>query len=379
MRIAFLGQKGVVLAKTAGGVERHVAGLARVLAERGHSVLVYARKWYGPPSKEWLACGARVRFIPTIYTKHLEAIVHTVLCTLDVLFRRVDVVHYHGVGPALLAWIPRLLRPDIRVVVTFHAQDRYHQRWGFFARTVLHIGEWMACRAPHATITVSHGMQLLVRKTYGCSADFIPSGATIKEHVSGQTLVPLHIVPGEYVLSVGRLLPVKGLHHLIKAFRRVRTAKQLLIVGAPAEEGYLERLQSLAKGDTRIRFLGQKDGAVLDALYAHAAVFCQPSESEGLPLTVLEAMSFATPVLVSDIPGNREAIAHAGFTFANGDVDDLVEQLEYVLQHPSLAQAVGREEREVIRRQFDWAVIGQKIEAVYNRIRIYRSQKNTRL
>lgn len=368
MRIAFIGQKGVVLRKTAGGVERHVAELAYALAERGHEVTAYSRKWYGRPDAVWLASGARVRFLPTIYTKHLEAIVHTVLCTIDVLFRRVDIVHYHGVGPAILSWVPRLLKPSARVVVTFHAQDRYHQKWGPISRGVLHVGEWMACRVPHATITVSHGMQTLVKKLYGCRADYIPSGTRIKEHVSPRWLAPLHLAPWEYVLTVGRLLPVKGIHYLIRAFREVRTNKQLVIVGAVAEKGYREELERLAQGDDRIRFLGQKHGEELDSIFAHAAVFCQPSDSEGLPLTVLEAMSFGVPVLGSDIPGNREAMAHTGFTFARADVADLTVQLGAVLTHGDMARAAGAEGKTIIAREYNWHTIAAKVESVYQRV-----------
>jgi glycosyltransferase involved in cell wall biosynthesis len=310
-----------------------------------------------------------VRFLPTVYTKHLEAIVHTLLCTVDVLFRRVDVVHYHGVGPALLAWVPRLLKPRARVVVTFHAQDRFHQKWGPLSRLALHVGEWMACHAPHATITVSHGMQTLVQKEYGCRAAYIPSGATVKEGVSARALVPLHLSPRGYVLAVGRLLPVKGYHHLVRAFREVRTDKQLVIVGAPAEPGYREELERLAQGDARIRFLGQKSGEELDTLYAHAAVFCQPSESEGLPLAVLEAMSFGLPVLVSDIPGNMEAIARTGFTFINRDVADLAAQLQYLVVHEAAAQAAGAESKRMMVRDYDWSALAAKVEAVYTRLR----------
>ncbi|MEK7094874.1 MAG: glycosyltransferase family 4 protein, partial [Patescibacteria group bacterium] len=263
MRIAFVGQKCLGVGKGSGGVERHVGELASRLALRGHSVVVFARKRYAVGQATDKVNGLRIIFVPTIYTKHLEAITHTFFSTLRCLFMRLDVIHFQGVGPALLSWMPRIFRPRIVVVVTFHSQDRYHLKWGVFARLILHIGEWMACKIPHATIVVSHGMQVLVRREYGAHAVFIPNGALLKSVYTTRELGALGLKPKEYILTVGRLLPVKGIHYLIPAYRRVKTTMPLIIVGAPAESGYLEHLKSLTKGDARIRFVGYKIGQAL--------------------------------------------------------------------------------------------------------------------
>lgn len=369
MRIAFLGQKSLILGKKGGGIETHVANLAPRLVARGHEVTAYARKRYSEEHPTYHE-GVRVRYLPTIYAKNLEAIVHTFLATMDICFRKVDVIHYHGVGPALMCWIPRLLRPRVTVVATFHAQDQYHQKWSWFARFMLRLGERATCKIPHATITVSHGLQVVCRDEYDSEAVFIPNGADRKTVRKQDQLVQFGLSKGEYILTVGRLLPVKGIHHLIKAFRRTKTRKQLAVVGAPAlGDGYLDELKALAKGDDRVQFLGFQSGDTLEQLFAHAYLYCQPSESEGLPLTVLEAMSFGTAVLVSEIPGNLEAIHRAGFTFENKDVDDLTQQLQHLFKHPDEVTRARGDVKRVVEKHFAWDRIVERTLEVYRSAR----------
>ncbi len=369
MKIAFIGQKSVILGAKGGGIETHVAELSKRLAESGNEVTVYARRRYSEKHPTFLG-GVRVRYVPTVYRKNWEAIIHTLLCTIDVLRRPVDVIHYQAVGPALLCWIPRLLRPRVTVIVTFHAQDRFHQKWSRFAQWMLHAGEWIACHVPHATITVSHGLQVMCRDTYHSEAIFIPNGADTKSVRSQHELSRLGLKPNEYVLTVGRLLRVKGIHHLIRAFRAVKTDKRLVVVGPAAlNDGYVEELQALAKGDARIQFVGFVTGVPLAELYAHAYLYVQPSESEGLPLTVLEAMSYGTVVLVSDIPGNLEAIHRAGFTFTNKDVEDLTAQLQHLVSHSTEVRGAAADMRRVIDRHFSWDRIVEQTEEVYRSAR----------
>ncbi|HBU27679.1 TPA: hypothetical protein DEB00_01005 [Candidatus Uhrbacteria bacterium] len=369
MRIAFLGQKSLVLGKKGGGIETHVANLATRLVLRGQDVTVYARRRYSTEHPAYFE-GVHVRYLPTLYTKNLEAIIHTLLATIDVCFRNVDVIHYQGVGPALLCWIPRLLRPRVTVVATFHAQDRFHQKWGWIGQLALRAGEWMACHAPHVTITVSHGLQIVCRDLYKTEAVFIPSGADRQTIRKQDMLVAFDVKKDEYILTVGRLFKVKGIHHLIQAFRRVKTTKRLVIVGAPAlYDTYLDQLHVLAKGDPRILFLGFQTGSTLAQLYAHAYLYCQPSESEGLPLTVLEAMAFGTAVLVSDIPGNLEAIHRAGFTFENKDVEDLVQQLQHLVDHPEEIKRAQRNVKRVVADHFAWDRIVERTLEVYRSAR----------
>jgi glycosyltransferase involved in cell wall biosynthesis len=372
MRIAFIGQKGIGIGEKGGGVETHVTMLATLLAERGHEVTAYARPKYQTARAPE---GVRLRLIPTIYRKNLEAIVHSFLCTLDALFRRYDIIHYHGVGPATLSFLPRLLRPDMRVVVTFHSQDRFHAKWGSFAKTYLHFGEWAACTFPHATIAVSHAIQVEAREAYHRQAVYIPNGATLEIVKADDQVKRFGLTDGKYLLNVSRFVPHKGQLLLVKAFQALKArggagGMTLVLVGAPSyTDDYWKEVHAAADGDTDIRFLGFQSGEALRQLFAHAYLFVLPSSSEGLSVTVLESMSFGTPVLVSDIPENLETIRRAGFSFRNGDAADLADKLGELVRHPPLVAQAGAQVRETVRRHFSWPAIVEQTEALYRSVR----------
>lgn len=369
MRIAFIGQKSLVLGDGGGGVEKHVAALATRFVQLGHQVTVYARRRYTDAHPRYVQ-GVRVFYPWTWHRKNTEAIIHVFFATLDALFRRVDVIHYHGVGPALLCWLPRLLRPRTTIIVTFHSLDRLHNKWGMLARIMLRTGEWIACKIPHGTITVSHRMQVYCRDTYGAETVFIPNGAIRNVVRKQDKLRQFDLKRGEYILSVGRIVPVKGLHYLIQAFRRVKTEKKLALVGAAGfPESYRQKLLKLAAGDRRIQFLGFQSGEHLEQLFTHAYLFCNSSESEGLPLAVLDAMGHGTTVLASDIPGNLEAMRHTGFTFENKDIEDLAEQLQHLIDHPEEVKREAARMRDIIERYFNWDRIAEQTVEVYRSLR----------
>lgn len=365
MRIAMIGQKGVVVGERGGGVERHVAELSRRLVRAGHDVTVYARSKYDPEMPE-TNHGVRLIYLPTIYSKNLEAILHTFVSTIHALRGDYDIIHYHGVGPATLAWIPRLFARTSTIVITFHSQDRFHKKWGFLARLYLTFGEWAAVRFGHFCITVSHVLQVYCREQLGRETVYIPNGAEMKHVERSDELERFGLSPQSYILNVGRLVPQKGIHLLIEAFKAVDTQKQLVIVGAPSfSQGYYQQLRDGAHGDDRIHFLGYQEGDTLDQLYAHAYFYVHPSESEGLPLTVLEAMSYGLTPLVSDIPANLEVLHHAGFTFPSGNMKALTYALVRLLDHPQMVQDQAEEVRAVVEVEFNWDMIAQHTEAVY--------------
>jgi glycosyltransferase involved in cell wall biosynthesis len=369
MRIAMIGQKGFDVGDRGGGVEQHVSQIAIRLAEAGHDVTVYARSRYGQTSDERVS----IRYLPTIYRKNVEAIIHTFLCSIDALFRPYDIVHYHGVGPATLSWIPRLFKRKARTVVTFHSQDRYHQKWGRVARFYLWFGEWASVWFPHASIAVSHYIQVYARTKLHRQIIYVPNGANVQTLRSFDELEALDLTPQGYVLSVSRLEPHKGQWYLIEAFKRLEQdypevvhGLSLVIVGAAGYgSDYEEELKRHARGSQRILFLGFQSGETLKQLYAHARLFVHASEAEGLPIVVLEAMGFGAPVLVSDIPENLEVIHHSGFTFETKNVSDLMDQLRTLLPDEQALETAGRTGQQMINDQFSWELITQKLEGVY--------------
>jgi len=365
MKIAFIGQKALGVDSRGGGIERHVTEISTRLVKRGHDVTVYARRAYLPEKPKEFQ-GVKIVYIPTIYTKNLEAIVHTFFSTVHALTKPYDIYHYHGVGPATLAWIPRLLKPNANVIVTFHSQDRFHKKWGWFARTYLHFGEWASVWFPHACIAVSHVIQVYARNVYKRQIIYIPNGAEVQEVKSDHLLARFGLKSGEYLVNIGRIVPQKGLQYLIGAYQKIETNKKLVIVGTSSfSERYAKEMQRLASGNPNILFLGHQTGELLRQLFGNAYLFVQPSESEGLSIVVLEAMSYGSAVLVSDIPENLEAIKNTGFTFVNRDIDDLAMRLRQLLQHPELVEKMGKDAKEVVRKQFNWEVVTDHIEGVY--------------
>lgn len=375
MRIAMIGQKGIQTGERGGGVERHVEEIGKRLVLGHHDVFVYARP-RAMPGKGAKIEGMHIVYLPTIYTKNLEAITHTFLATIHALFGSYDIIHYHGVGPATLAWIPRLLLRRTRIVVTFHSQDRFHAKWSLFAKGYLYFGEWAAVHFPHACIAVSHTLQVFCRERFGREVVYIPNGAEIRRVVSSEHLAEFGLEPGGYILNVGRIVAHKGLTDLIAAYEvlcgkfRGRVLPKLVIVGAPSfTDDYFRLLKRQAAGNPQIRFLGFQKGEKLAELFSHAKLYVHPSEAEGLPLVVLEAMSYGLPVLVSDIPENLEAIHQAGCSFRKKDIEDLVEKLETLLSDEKRLALISARSREVVKAQFNWDVIVEHTQEVYRTVR----------
>lgn len=367
MKIAMIGSKG--MPARSGGVERHVEAVATRLAKAGHEVLVYTRPWYAGKKLEignWKLVvawrGVQLITLPSIVTKHCDAISHTLMASLDVLRRDVDVVHYHGIGPSLLLWIPKLFS-RATVVATFHCQDYHHQKWNGFARLMLRAGEWMACTVADETIVVSRELERYVWSAYQRHATYIPNGVTAVTRVSARTLKRWNLTRGSYIVYIGRLVRHKGVHTLIEAYRGLiqNTKIQnlnanlplLVIVGAGANTPeYEAELKRIAKG-LPIRFVGEQTGEALAALTQHARVLVHPSISEGMSLLLLEAMAAGTPVLASNIPENREVLGRSGTSFVADDVHDASRKLQWCLAHPKTMTRRARIATR-ISREYNW-------------------------
>ncbi len=371
MKIAFIGQKGIPA--HSGGVEKHVEKIATRLAAFGHEVTVYTRPHYTASNLKTFQ-GVTLISLPSITTKHLDAISHTLVATLHALFSDYDVIHFQSIGPSILSFLPRIFRPNVRVISTFHSQDYFHQKWGAFAKRCLKAGEFFTCRVPEKTITVSQSLALYAKRVYGREAVYIPNGAEIEFESDASSLSSCGLRPKRYILSVSRLVAHKGIHYLIKAFQdlqhtgKLPNGTKLAIVGTHANtEEYEKYLHLLAGQDSNILFLGEQHGKVLNALFSHAALFVQPSEDEGLSLALLEAMAHGLCPLVSDIPANVEAIGvDAGVTFPVRDVNRLRDQLAFLLNRPEILQEIGERAKERIEDEYSWDAIARRTESVYH-------------
>lgn len=359
MKIAFIGQKGIP-AKN-GGVERHVQFLSVQLKNLGHEVLVYNRRGYTPVKLKDFD-GVQLLYKPFINQKNLANITHTFFSSLDVLRRRPDIIHYHGVGPSLLLWLPKVFCPRAKLVATLHSFDYDNEKWSRFAKLMLRLGEKMMFKLADAVIVLTPTTQEYARKKYGRECFLIPNGTELGREQAETALKFWGLSKGSYIFSASRLIKLKGLQYLIPVFKRLKTDKKLVIAG---DGEYEAKLKELAADDARIIFIGNQDGDALRQLYANAYLFAQTSEMEGLSLSLLEAMGHGSACLASDIPGNREALADTGFFFRSRDERDLEVKLNYILEHPEEAQVKALAAYERACREYDWRQVAAKTLASY--------------
>ncbi|MFA6197583.1 MAG: glycosyltransferase family 4 protein [Patescibacteria group bacterium] len=373
MKIAMIGQKG--MPAIYGGVERHVEELSLELVKRGHDVTVYTRRYYTAASRKNYR-GIKLVSLPTLHTKHFDAITHTFLSTWHAMWHGYDVIHYHSVGPSLLSFLPRLFSPRTKVIATFHSMDRLHQKWGIFARTMLRLGEIASLYFPHQTIVVSRQLRDYCRRTYGRQTTYIPNGVSheFTRPVAADIIKRKYgLRKGGYILTVSRIIPPKGLHHLISAYRQLNTDKRLVIVGGSVHtDRYLQQLHDQAKQDRRILFTGFQNGRILAELYSNAYLYVLPSEIEGMPLSLLEAAGFGRCTVVSNIPANVAVLrSHGhdfGIMFRNKNSKDLARKLDMLLERPALTRSLGQLARELVRAKFNWRHIATDTERIYSAV-----------
>lgn len=369
LRVAMLGLRAPW--GTEGGVEMSVAALAPRLAALGCEVTVYCRRRYnaaGPGTVE----GVHLVDVGTLYTKHLEAIVHTGLA-MPAAITGADLVHIHATGPALLAWMPRLA--GRATVVTVHGLDWQRDKWGGPASAVLRAGAWSSARFPHRVIVVGRHLQDHYREVYGVEASFVPNGVGAIEAPPLEAGQVPGLEAGRYLVFLGRLVPEKGLERLVAAWGAARVDMPLVVVGGDAySKDFAARLR--ASAPPGLIFPGPRYGAARDALLTHARAFVYPSRVEGMPLAALEAMAAGLPVFLSDIPPHREILIGDGCAPASGlmRAGPGWRVPEHAWEEALRAaaglsderrEAAGQEARALVRARFGWDEVARRTLEVY--------------
>ncbi|MBJ6724262.1 glycosyltransferase family 4 protein [Geomesophilobacter sediminis] len=359
MRIAFIAVKGMPLG---GGIEKVTEEIGSRLVGRGHEVIVYAGRMSG--SRDGIYHGMRVKTVPAIRTRALYKLSICLLATLDVVLReKVDLIHFHAIGPSLFSLFPRLF--GIPTVVQVHGIERKRDKWGVAGRLCLALAE-LSVYFPNRVTAVSRVLQRYFGELYHRGVSYIPNGVSVDPPRPPAWLVEQGIAPRRYVLFVARTVEEKGAHFLIEAFRKLDTDFQLVIAGDdPHGARYQERLHRLAQGDPRILFTGFVTGEPLAELFSNAYLFCLPSTIEGLPLSLLEAMGYGNCCLVSDIPENLEAAGDAGCSFKNRDPEDLRRVLAGLIARPDRAAALRERAANRARHDFGWEGVTAQMEALY--------------
>jgi glycosyltransferase involved in cell wall biosynthesis len=372
MRIAMIGLRGVPA--LSGGIERVVEELGRALAARGHDVTVYGRSNYVKHPEPTFA-GMRLRVLPTIGTKHLDAIVHTSLATADAL-TGYDVLHYHAQGPGLLAAVPRAVGRTA-IVQTVHGLDWQRAKWGRFASSVLRVGEIASTRIPHEVIVPSQALATYYRERHGKDVAVIPNPFhAITLRPPSAIAERFGLEPRRYVLFVGRLTPEKQVHVLLRAYRRVRTDERLVIVGGSSfTDSYVSELEALAAADERVIMTGELHGEMLEELFSNARAFASPSALESFNVTLVEAISAGLPIVASAIEPHVELLNPLGpgaRLHQVGDEEGLAAAIGKAIEDGADARgAVARYRKELLERFSPDRVAGLT-EDVYERARQLR-------
>jgi len=361
MKIFVTGTRGIP--DIPGGVEKHCQELYPLIVQAGHDVILATRTPY-VSRKEQSWQGVQLCHIFAPRKKSLEAIVHTFLAVLQARRLHVDLIHIHAVGPGLMVPLAKAL--GLRVVVTNHGPDYDRGKWGRAAKKILRLGEYLGGRFADEVIVISSVIETIIRRRCGRASHLIYNGVPLPQK-SNRTdfLTGIGAVPGRYLFTAARFVPEKGLHDLLEAFRSVPGDWQLVIAGdADHETAYSRKIKETVAEDPRVILTGYITGEPLNQAFSHARLFILPSYHEGLPIALLEAMSYELPVLVSDIPANREVDLAAECFFPCGDVGELERKM---LQQLSSAPAAEMTEhyRRQITDKYNWPHIAEQTMSVY--------------
>jgi glycosyltransferase involved in cell wall biosynthesis len=374
MKIIVLGTRG--FPDVQGGIEKHCEDLYPRLVAFGCDVLVLAREPYVGPNM-YTFKGVTVYPLKCPKHKYLEAFLHTFLGVIRARFMNPDVLHIHAIGPSLFVPLARLL--GLKVVVTHHGPDYERKKWNTVSKMILRLGEELGMRYAHYVIAISKVIAQSIRDEFGRVAMIIPNGVNVSPPVEKtEVLSKFNLLSGQYILAVGRFVPEKGFVDLLNAFQKATPMiqnsespwKLVIVGGADHEDEYSRELKGKSSQMPNVVLTGFQNGPALKELYSHAGHFILPSYHEGLPIVLLEALSFGASCLVSDIPANREVALEDVRYFKPGDIQAISAKLSEFMQHSeSLCQ---RQERvRLIEQKYNWEMIAQNTLNVYAQFETY--------
>ena len=308
-----------------------------------------------------------MKYVPTIDKKGLAAMSASFFAAVAATFGKYDVVHFHAEGPCAMLWLPKLFGK--RCIATVHGLDHQRAKWGKFASTYIMLGEKCAVRFADEIIVLSEGVQKYFLDTYGRKTRFIPNG--VNRPVTHEAEIiknKFGLEKDTYILFLGRLVPEKGLRYLIQAFKQVKTDKKLVIAGGSSDtDEFAGELWEMAKDDDRIIFTGFVQGQELDELYSNAYVYTLPSDLEGMPLSLLEAMSYGNCCLVSDIDECASVVEDKALIFKKSDVNDLKEKLQLACDQPKIVEQMKAEAADFICGKYNWDDVVKETLSLYRK------------
>ena len=371
MKIAMIGHKRIPSRE--GGVEIVVEDLSTRLVIDGYQVDVYNRSGNNVQDKNADKDkkklknykGVRIITIPTINKKGIDALLYSFFASIKALCGKYDILHYHAEGSCAMLWIPHLLKK--KIVVTIHGLDWQRSKWGGFATKYIKFGEKLAVKYADEIIVLSKGVQKYFKEIYNRDTVFIPNGVnkpTIREAEIIREKYGLE--KDNYILFLARIVPEKGLHYLIESFKQIDTDKKLVIAGGASHTNdYLEEIKKMISEDERIIMTGFVQDQELEELFSNCYLYCLPSDIEGMPLSLLEAMSYGCNCLVSNIEENVQVTGKYANTFRKSDVEDLKNILYNMLNNEKRNKI---EISTYILEKYNWDITKEKLEDIYKKI-----------
>ncbi len=369
LRVAMLGHKRIPSRE--GGVEIVVAELASRMTQRGHEITCYNRKGHHVSGAEFDSAslkefnGIKLKNVWTLEKKGLAAVTSSFCASFKAAFGRYDVVHFHAEGPCAMLWLPKLFGK--RCIATIHGLDHQRAKWGKFASWYIRFGEKCAVRFADEIIVLSESVQNYFSDTYDRDTVYIPNGVNRPETLGADKITELYgVKKDDYILFLGRLVPEKGITYLIEAFKKTQTDKKLIIAGGSSDTADYEReLREMAADDSRIIFTGFVQGRLLEELYSNAYVYVLPSDLEGMPLSLLEAMSYGNCCLTSDIPECQRVTEDHGITFEKGNVDDLKSKLQNLCDNKATVDIYRSQAADHVLAGHNWDEVTDRTLKLY--------------
>jgi glycosyltransferase involved in cell wall biosynthesis len=366
-KIAVTGLRGVPA--TWGGIEHHCENLYAGMVARGYDITVYARNYYVPKEITTYK-GMKIKRFPTLNYKYTDALLHTFISVVHILFKNPDIIHFHGIGPCFFSWMPRLFRPKMKVFFTCNGLDWQRKKWPWLASRLIYLGELSAIFFARYRIVVSKELKQYFQATHGIETFYIPNGVTPVPPRSPELIKKWDLSARGYFLCISRIVPEKRIEDVIKAYLLKPRKYPLVIVGDNAASGqYMNGLRKLAENNSMIIFTGYQFGPVLEELFSNARAFITASELEGLPLTLLEALSYGIMCVTSQINPHLELMETLpGLTFPVGDIQNIsscMDQVETMTEKQFddfKLKAIA-----LISRQFGWDRICSEHDLLYRK------------
>lgn len=371
MKIAMIGHKRIPSRE--GGIEIVVEELAVRMAKKGHCVEVYNRKGHHVAGAEYETThlkeykGVKIYSVCTVDKKGLAALSSSIFASIKSLGKHYDVIHFHAEGPCAMLWLPHLF--GIRTIATIHGLDWQREKWGKsrFAKAYLKFGERIAVRFADEVLVLSQNVQEYFQKVYGRKTYFLPNGVNQpQKREANQIKQRWNLEKDSYLLFLGRIVPEKGILYLLEAYSQLDIKKKLVIAGGSSDtSAYMEQLKEIAGGNETILFTGFVDGELLDELYSNAYLYILPSDLEGMPISLLEAMSYGKCCLTSDIKECTEVTKETGISFQKGNVEDLKQKLQKLCDSPQEVDRYGKMAFDRVMKYYNWDNVVEQTLCLY--------------